>query len=165
MLSQDSTILSIHFQLKGLNVARNQDPTEAIRIAAGKFSNVAAGTACNQSSFKTGKNSFLFIGPGTRGVGFKAMFKLGKSMEQARRLASKEPDRFDAGNSGWVTARFTAEQPLQKTIWQKWLKESYELRTAASGVTVKKTARKKAVKKKPTDKKRPGTTKAAKKKK
>ncbi len=104
-----------------------KDPTEAIRNRAADYPEVATGTSCNQSSFKTMKKSFLFIGPGPKGVGYKAMFKLKDSMPEARKLATKQPDRFEVGKTGWVTARFTAEAPLPKKIWQKWLDESYEL--------------------------------------
>lgn len=54
-------------------MARSQDPTEPIREKAASFPEVAKGTSCNQSSFKAGKGSFLFIGPGAKRVGFKAM--------------------------------------------------------------------------------------------
>ena len=103
------------------------DPTEAIREQAAAFPEVARGTSCNQSSFKAGKGSFLFIGPGAKGIGFKAMFKLDHSMQQAHGLASKAPERFEVGKTGWVTVRFSNEEPLQKYIWEKWLKESYAL--------------------------------------
>jgi hypothetical protein len=88
---------------------------------------VAKGTSCTQSSFKAGKGSFLFIGLGPKGLGFKAMFKLAASMPQALDLAKQAPERFEVGTTGWVTARFTAEEPLPKRIWQKWLRESYEV--------------------------------------
>jgi hypothetical protein len=48
-------------------------------------------------------------------------------MSQARKLASKEPDRFEVGSTGWVTTRFTAEKPLPKSIWEKWLHESHDI--------------------------------------
>lgn len=108
-------------------MARSIDPTEPIREKAASFPEVAEGTSCNQNSFKAGKKSFLFIGPGAKGVGFTAMFKLEHSMSQAHKLASKEPDRFEVGSTGWVTARFTAEKPLPKSIWEKWLQESYDI--------------------------------------
>ena len=103
------------------------DPTEEIREKAAAFPEVAKGTSCNQSSFKTRKKSFLFIGPGPKGKGFKAMFKLKESMPEAETLAGQKPDRFEVGSTGWVTARFTTEDPLPKEIWEKWLVESYEL--------------------------------------
>jgi len=74
-----------------------------------------------------GKGTFLFIGPGTKGQGFKAMFKLQASMPQALKLAESEPKRFEVGSTGWVTAHFTAEEPLPKKIWGKWLSESYDV--------------------------------------
>jgi len=94
---------------------------------AAAFPGVAPGTSCNQNSFKVGKRAFLFIGPGAKGHGFKAMFKLGPSMPQAKRLAASDPDRFEVGSTGWVTTRFTAEVPLREEIWQPWLAESYEM--------------------------------------
>lgn len=103
------------------------DPTEAIREMAAAFPEVAKGTSCNQSSFKTTKKSFLFIGPGRKGVGYKAMFKLKASMPQAEKLAIDDPEHFEVGNTGWVTARFSADKPLPKKLWSKWLKESYAL--------------------------------------
>ena len=126
-------------------MARSKDPTEPIREKAASFPDIAKGTSCNQSSFKAGKGSFLFIGPGAKGIGFKAMFKLKQSMAQARKLAAKDPDRFEVGSTGWVTARFTAEKPLPKSIWAKWLQESYDICGGASQgekVVKKKTARK-----------------------
>jgi hypothetical protein len=130
---------------------RSKDPTEPIRERAADFPEVAAGTSCNQSSFKAGKGSFLFIGPGAKGIGFKAMFKLDQSMPQARKLAAEEPDRFDVGSTGWVTARFSAERPLPKSIWQKWLQESYDI--CCRGGKAKKAATKKATKKQASTKK------------
>jgi len=107
-------------------MARTKDPTEHLRIKAAAFPAVVPGTSCNQTSFKTAKGAFLYVGPGAKGVGFKAMFKLEASMPRARALASKKPDRFEVGSNGWVTARFTSENPLPRSIWEKWLKESYE---------------------------------------
>jgi len=102
------------------------DPTESIRDVAAAFPETDEGTACNQSSFKANRRSFLFIGPGAKGVGYKAMFRLKNSIEQAETLAAAEPDRFEVGKNGWVTTRFTTQKPLPKKIWRKWLKESYE---------------------------------------
>ena len=103
------------------------DPTEAIRNKAAAFPEVAPGTSCNQSSFKVGKRAFLYIGPGAKGVGYKAMFKLTESMPKAEELAATQPDRFEVGSTGWVTTRFTSEDPLPDALWQTWLDESYEV--------------------------------------
>lgn len=108
-------------------MARSKDPTDAIRRVAVTFPDVAEGASCNQSAFKVGKGTFLFIGPGPKGQGFKAMFKLNASMPQALKLSSESPDRFEVGSTGWVTARFTAEEPLPRRIWGKWLAESYDV--------------------------------------
>ncbi len=98
---------------------------------------MAKGTSCTQSAFKAGKGTFLFIGPGPKGQGFKAMFKLKASMPQALKLAAQDPTRFEVGSTGWVTARFTAEEPLPKRIWGKWLAESYDV-TCGTGRKAKK---------------------------
>lgn len=113
-------------------MADTQDPTDPIRRTAAGYPDVAEGTSCNQNSFKVGKGSFLFVGPGAKGQGYKAMFKLGESMPEAKALASAEPDRFEVGSTGWVTTRFTAEEPLASSIWEAWLDESYELTRASS---------------------------------
>ena len=124
-------------------MAGSPDPTDAIRRQAVTFPGVAKGTSCTQSAFKAGKGTFLFIGPGPKGSGFKAMFKLKASIPQALRLAAEDPKRFEVGSTGWVTARFTK---LDKTgwfsvvperTWGKWLAESYDL-TVGAGRKAKK---------------------------
>ena len=84
------------------------------------------------------------------------MFKLDQSMSEAKKLADREPDRFEVGTTSWVTARFTAEQPMPRPLWEKWLDESYALSTSPlSGkkATKKKARKKTAARKKPTRKK------------
>ena len=108
-------------------MSNSTDPTEPIRQAAVAFPAVDTGTACTQSSFKAGRGTFLFIGPGAKGIGYKAMFKLDASMGQARSLAAEEPARFEVGQTGWVTTRFSDEDPLPAKIWRPWLEESYAL--------------------------------------
>jgi len=103
------------------------NPAEAIRQTALSFPETTTDDSCNQTAFKVAKGTFLFIGPGAKGVGFKAMFKLRESMSEAIKLADKEPKRFEVGKTGWVTTRFTQEAPLAESIWRKWLVESYEV--------------------------------------
>ena len=101
------------------------DPTEPIRLKASRYPEVDEGTACTQSAFKARKKAFLYIGP--QGGRYKAMFKLQESMPEAVELAQKVPNCYEVGSSGWVTARFTAEEPIPKQLWEKWLDESYDL--------------------------------------
>jgi hypothetical protein len=92
-----------------------------------KLPGVTTGSSCTQSAFKVGKGTFLFIGPGPKGIGFKAMFKLKTSMPEALDLAERNPERFEVGSTGWVTTRFTAEDPMPRRIWERWLSESYDV--------------------------------------
>jgi hypothetical protein len=55
------------------------------------------------------------------------MFELKALMPQAQEVATKDPERFEVGRTGWVTARFTTERPLPEEIWREWLAESYDL--------------------------------------
>lgn len=128
-------------------MATPKDATERIRKLAASFPDVATGISCKQSSFKIGKSSFLFIGPGAKGQGFKAMFKLDASIAQARELAAKEPRRFEVGSTGWVTARFSDADPLPKKIWEHWLRESYDICRDPKSRSTNKATKKPAVRK------------------
>lgn len=101
------------------------NPTLAMREHATGYPEVDEGTACTQSSFKTGGRAFLFVG--AQGGRFKAMFKLSASRQQARELAQQSPNNFQIGSGQWITARFSAEAPMPVKLWRKWLDESYEL--------------------------------------
>ena len=103
------------------------DATAEIKAMCESLPDVIVGTSCNQTAYMVGKGKFLFIGPGRKGQGHKAMFKLKASMDQALELAAKQPKRFEVGKTGWVTVRFTNEEPLASEIWEKWLQESYLL--------------------------------------
>ncbi len=127
-----------------------KDPTEPIRLKASRYPQVDEGTACTQSSFKTGNRAFLFIG--MQGGRYKAMFKLQKSIPEAASLAKKNPDSYQVGSAGWVTARFTADQPMPKPLWEKWLDESYNLCLATGTGTGKKSTKRKGVTKNATKK-------------
>ena len=135
-----------------------KDPTAAMRLKASRYPGVDEGTACTQSSFKTGKKAFLFVG--MQGGRHKAMFKLDKSIPEATRMAKGDPDLYQVGSSAWVTARFRPEKPLPKKIWERWLDESYQL--SAGGGARKTSVRKKAAKKKAAKKKAAPRKKAAK---
>lgn len=103
------------------------DATAGLRAAAAACRDAEESTSCNQSAYKVRGKAYLYVGPGAKGVGHKAMFKLGESMAEAEGLASSEPARFEVGNTGWVTARFSDEEPLPGDLWERWLAESYGL--------------------------------------
>ncbi len=105
--------------------ARANDPTEPIREKASRYPGVDEGTACTQSSFKAGGKGFLYVGE--QGGRYKAMFKLERSIPEATALAEAHPADVQVGKGGWVTARFSAEEPMPKGRWTKWLDESYAL--------------------------------------
>ncbi|MCR9197254.1 MAG: hypothetical protein NXI04_01295 [Planctomycetaceae bacterium] len=130
------------------------DPTAAICERAAAFPLVDEGTACTQASFKACGNGFLYIGP--QGGRYKAMFKLAASRGQAEQLAAERPDDFQVASTAWVTARFSADKPLPKRLWQKWLNESYSLATAGkSPARIKEKAGRKAAPKKTAKQKTP----------
>lgn len=104
---------------------KEKDPTEAMRLKASRYAGVDEGMACTQSSFKVNKRAFLFVG--MQGGRYKAMFKLNESIPEVTKLAGKHPDRYEVGETAWVTARFSAEEPMPKRLWEKWLDESYNL--------------------------------------
>ena len=105
------------------------DPTEKLRAIAASMPNAVEGTSCNQTSFKVGKTAFLYVGPGPKGQGYKAMFKLGESMGEAQEMARKAPDGFQIGTGNWVTARFSEDHPMPQSLWTRWLAESYAVAT------------------------------------
>ncbi len=96
--------------------AEANDPTEPIRLKASQYAEVDEGTACTQSSFKTGGKGFLYTGP--QGGRHKAMFKLKDSIPEATGLAGQDPDRFEVGKLGWVTARFSADEAMPRALWE-----------------------------------------------
>ena len=105
--------------------AKKKDPTAPLLKKARRYPDAVEGSSCTQTSFKVGKKAFLYVGE--QGGRFKAMFKLDASRSTAEALAKKDPERYQVGSTAWVTARFSAEEPLPKTVWEAWLKESYQL--------------------------------------
>ena len=41
--------------------------------------------------------------------------------------AASDLDRFEVGSTAWVTTRFTAEKPMPKSVWSKWVKEAHRI--------------------------------------
>ena len=106
-------------------MAKKADPLEVLKKKARSYPDVVEGASCTQTSFKVGKSAFFYCGE--QGGRYKAMFKLKSSMAEAKKLAKSDPDDYQVGKTAWVTARFSADDPLPKKTWEKWLKESYEL--------------------------------------
>ena len=72
-------------------MATLKDPTQPMREKASAMPSATEGSSCNQTSFKIGKKSFFFIGHGAKGQGYKARFKLERSIPQAEVLAPDKP--------------------------------------------------------------------------
>ncbi len=102
-----------------------KEPITDLKKAASSLPGAVEGMSCNQASYKVKKKAFLYVGPGVKGVGYKAMFKLKASLFEANKLAISDPRRYEIGSGGWVTTRFTVEEPLPEIIWSRWLQESY----------------------------------------
>ena len=118
-------------------MAEATDPIEALKDEASSLPDVVEGMSCNQFSYKAGKKAFLYVGPGAKGIGYKAMFKLEASLEEALTLSESEPDRYEVGVANWVTTRFSVEYPLPKMIWSRWLAESYSIAAMSGGARKK----------------------------
>lgn len=95
----------------------NGDPTLPMREKACTYPLVDEGTACTQSSFKVKGKAFFFAGP--QGGRFKAMFKLKDSRDEAKKLAEQFPDNYQVGSNIWITARFSAEEPIPQDLWRR----------------------------------------------
>ena len=107
-------------------MAKAKDATLAIKRAAAGLPGAVAGESCNQVSYKVGRKAYLYIGPGKKGVGYKAMFSLDDSLSEAKKLAAQDPQRFEVGAGNWATTRFSDEEPLPEGLWNRWLSESYK---------------------------------------
>ena len=110
-------------------MASAKDPIGQLKKAVSSLPGVVEGVSCSQTSYKAGKKAFLYVGPGAKGVGYKAMFKLKASLAEAENLAKSEPERYEIGVGDWVTTRFSTEEPLPEKIWSRWLTESYSCAT------------------------------------
>ena len=80
------------------------------------------GTALESITFNRGTKAFLFLG---RKGGFHVVrLKLQESEEEAKRLAKKEPARYDLGANGWAKLTFGDESVPEKLL-ARWIGESY----------------------------------------
>ncbi len=99
---------------------------QPLRALALRYPEAAEGVACKgtaleSSVFKARDKSFLFIGSAELKV------KLRESLAEAARLATEEPGRYRVGSSGWVTVRFSPDEPLPLELLKRWTDESYRV--------------------------------------
>jgi hypothetical protein len=80
-----------------------------------------AGTSLEKRTIKVRSKAFLFLGPKD------LMLKLGESLAEARIMASREPDRYHAGASGWVKVDLEKHGPPPIEVLARWIDESYRL--------------------------------------
>lgn len=103
------------------------------------------GTALESITFNRGTKAFLFLG---RKGGFHIVrLKLQESEEEAKRLAKKEPARYDLGANGWAKLTFGDESVPEKLL-AKWIHESYRAMGDPPPKKTKKTAARVGKKKK-----------------
>ena len=113
-------------------MSASKDPTVALKKAAAAFPDVIDGTSCNQTSFKVGKKAFLYVGPGAKGIGYKAMFKLTASIAEAEELAERAR-LLGRWKQRLGDSTLLLRKTASKKIWGRWLKESYAEATASGG--------------------------------
>ena len=97
----------------------------ALRKFALRLQGVEEGVACEGTplearTIKVRRKAFLFL------RAKEARLKLGASLKDAAKRASKEPDRYVVGANGWVLLRFDdATDPLD--VFTRWVAESHAL--------------------------------------
>ena len=99
---------------------------ETLRAAALRYPETVEGVACEgtpieKRTIRAGGKAFLFLGRGD------VMVKLAESTDEVARLAAEQPGRFNIGARGWVTVKFSAEQPPPFDLLERWAGESYRL--------------------------------------
>lgn len=96
---------------------------EKLRKLALGFPEATEGTSCTKAAYKVRKKNFLFVGE-KDGV-CTVMFKLKDSLEEAETMQKAEPEVYEVGSAGWVTARF--KKAPKKGLLERWTEESYRL--------------------------------------
>jgi hypothetical protein len=101
-------------------------PVQALRDIAKRYPEVQEGIACEGTSLekitvKARNKAFLFLGVAD------VMLKLRESLPEAMKLAARDPNRYRAGASGWVTIKLGTSPPSLLDLLRKWIDESYRL--------------------------------------
>ena len=99
--------------------------TRAMKHAGVEESTTGAGTASESSTYLAGGKAFLFVA--TRDDSYELRLKLGASKAEASRHASKSPDRFAIGATGWAKITFPKSEAGPRPILEKWIDESHAL--------------------------------------
>ncbi len=79
-----------------------------------------AGTSLESRTIKAGSKAFLFL------RATEIRLKLEESLAEAKRIAKKDPKRFQVGAGGWVKAVLSDGGPPLELL-KRWIDESYRL--------------------------------------
>lgn len=113
----------------------------AMRHAGVEESIACAGTPLESSTYTAGGKAFLFVA--SKDDVYELRLKLGASKAEASRHASKSPDRFAIGATGWAKLTFPRTEAGPRPILERWIDESHALfvpANAKAGAPAKKSA-------------------------
>lgn len=107
-----------------------KSPMLALRDLAIKLPDASEGIACpgtamERRTVKVGAKAFIFLGAGD------ALLKLDGELDEAKRMAAAEPERFRAGAGGWVKVTFDVKRPPPLAVMKRWIAESHRLAVMA----------------------------------
>jgi len=97
----------------------------AMRHAGVEESIACAGTPLESSTYLAGGKAFLFVA--AKDSIYELRLKLGASKAEASRHASKSPDRFAIGATGWAKITFPRTEAGPRPILERWVDESHAL--------------------------------------
>jgi hypothetical protein len=97
----------------------------AMRHAGVEETVTGAGTAAESSTYLAGGKAFLFVAA-KDGI-YELRLKVGASKAEASRHASKSPDRFAIGATGWAKITFPRTEAGPRPILERWIDESHAL--------------------------------------
>lgn len=99
--------------------------SESIREIASGFPDFDEGSSCVNRAFKAGGKNFLFLGEKPDECNIR--LKLDASIPDINQRAKTDPDRWQAGKSGWCLFRFNPADPPASQDLQRWITESFFL--------------------------------------